>query len=193
MSSYYKHESAIIDAGAEIGEGSKIWHFCHVMANAHIGRDCILGQNVFVADGVRVGDRVKVQNNVSIYKGVVIEDEAFLGPSMVFTNVMNPRSGVERKDEFNETIVRKGATIGANATIVCGTELGEYCFIGAGTVVTRSVLPFQLVVGNPGKPIGWMSKEGYRLYFDERGIARCPGSGEEYRLEDGRVFRGQES
>jgi UDP-2-acetamido-3-amino-2,3-dideoxy-glucuronate N-acetyltransferase len=188
MSTYFAHESAVIDPGAEIGEGSKVWHFCHVMSNARIGRDCILGQNVFVADGVRIGDRVKVQNNVSIYKGVMIEDEVFLGPSMVFTNVINPRSGVERKDEFNETNVRRGVTIGANATIVCGIELGEYCFIGAGAVVTRTVLPFQLIVGNPGKPIGWMSRAGHRLLFDDSGVATCPGSGDEFKLLDGQVF-----
>ncbi len=157
---YYKHESAVIDKGAKIGEGSKIWHFCHVMTGAVIGDDCILGQNCFVADDVVLGKGVKVQNNVSIYKGVICEDEVFLGPSVVFTNVVNPRSAIEKKDEFKSTLVRKGASIGANATIICGVTIGAYAMIGAGAVVTKDVLDHALVVGNPAKQIGWVDENG---------------------------------
>lgn len=184
---YYAHPSAVVDNGSEIGEGTKIWHFCHVMADARIGKNCSLGQNVFVANGVTLGHNVKVQNNVSIYTGVFCEDDVFLGPSMVFTNVINPRSAVNRKGEYQKTHVGRGVTIGANATIVCGTQLGAFAFIGAGAVVTRDVPPYSLVVGNPGRVIGWMSEHGERLHFDKNGVAICPGSGEEYRLTDGQV------
>lgn len=159
-SKYYKHDSAVVDQGASIGEGSKVWHFCHIMSGAVIGNDCILGQNCFVADGVRLGNGVKVQNNVSIYKGVVCEDEVFLGPSMVFTNVINPRSAIEKKEEFKTTIVKKGATIGANATIICGITIGSHAMIGAGAVITKDVPDHALVVGNPARQIGWVDEQG---------------------------------
>lgn len=184
---YFAHDSAVIDSGAQIGEGSKIWHFCHIMPGAVIGKNCSLGQNVFVANGVNLGNNVKVQNNVSIYEGVMCEDDVFLGPSMVFTNVINPRSAVNRKAEYMTTLVKKGATIGANATIVCGTTIGKYAFIGAGAVVTKDVSPHALVVGNPARQIGWMSRHGERLYFEENGHATCPGSGEQYILKEGKV------
>ena len=180
------HPSAIVDKGAVIGDGTRVWHFVHIMPKARIGKDCVLGQNVFVADHVRIGDRVKIQNNVSVYTGVEIDDEAFIGPSAVFTNVINPRGGVERKDEFKTTHVGKGATIGANATVLCGVRLGDHSFIGAGAVVTRDVLPFALVTGNPSKQVGWMSIHGHKLAF-EKGMATCPQSGWTYALEDGRV------
>jgi UDP-2-acetamido-3-amino-2,3-dideoxy-glucuronate N-acetyltransferase len=189
--SYFAHPSAIVDDGAHIGKGSRIWHFSHVMAGASIGNYCVLGQNVFVAEGAVLGNGVKVQNNVSIYKGVVCEDDVFLGPSMVFTNVRNPRSSVNRKSEFLPTRVCRGATIGAGAIILCGHVIGSYAFIGAGTVVLGDVAPFALVVGNPGRQIGWMSEHGERLYFDERGLAVCQGSGEQYQLRDGMVFKSQ--
>lgn len=178
---FFFHSSAIIDDGAQIGSNTKIWHFCHIMPKAKIGNNCILGQNVFVDNNVVIGNGVKIQNNVSVYNGVVIEDDVFLGPSMVFTNVINPRSFIERKTEFKTTIVRKGATIGANATIVCSVEIGEYAMIGASSVVTKNVLPFSLVYGNPAQPRGWISKMGYRLQFSH-GEAVCPGSGERYAL-----------
>ena len=184
---FYAHPSAVIDDGCEIGAGTKIWHFCHVMANTRIGEDCSLGQNVFVASGVTLGDNVKIQNNVSIYTGVVCEDDVFLGPSMVFTNVLNPRSGVNRKNEYQKTTVGRGASIGANATIVCGHSIGAYAFIGAGAIVTRDVPAYALIVGNPGRQTGWMSEYGERLHFDNQGIAVCPGSGERYVLADGKV------
>ena len=171
MPHYFKHETAIIDPGAQIGEGSKIWHFSHIMPGAIIGDNCNLGQNVFVANGVTLGNNVKVQNNVSIYEGVVCEDDVFLGPSMVFTNVFNPRSAVNRKGEYMKTVVGKGASIGANATIVCGYNIGEYAFIGAGAVITKPVKPYALMVGNPARQIGWMSEHGERLHFDENGLA----------------------
>ena len=186
-SSYYAHPSAIVDEPAHIGEDTKIWHFCHVMAHARIGKGCSLGQNVFVAARVEIGDNVKIQNNVSLYEGVVCEDDVFLGPSMVFTNVYNPRSWVNRKSEYRKTLVRHGASIGANATIVCGNTIGRFAFIGAGSVVLRDVPDYALVVGNPGRQIGWMSEFGERLYFDETGCAVCPGSGETYILEHGTV------
>lgn len=182
------HSSAIVEAGAEIGEGTKIWHFCHVMPGAVIGRGCNLGQNVFVANGAVLGNNVKVQNNVSIYEGVVCEDDVFLGPSMVFTNVYNPRSAVNRRGEYMKTRVGKGATIGANATIVCGYPIGSFAFIGAGTVVTKAVPDYALVVGNPGRQIGWMSEHGERLRFDSAGFAICPGSGMRYSLVEGKVI-----
>lgn len=175
------HPSAIVDPGATIGEGAKIWHFCHVSPGAVIGDNCVLGQNVFVASGVTLGRGVKVQNNVSLYTGVVCEDEVFLGPSMVFTNVINPRSFVERKSEFRQTLVKRGASIGANATIVCGTTLGAYCLVGAGAVVTRDVPDYALVTGIPARQAGWISRLGHRLSFED-GKAICPESGEGYVL-----------
>lgn len=181
---YQAHISAIIDPGAQIGAGSRIWHFCHVSSGAIMGEKCILGQNVFVADGVILGNGVKVQNNVSLYTGVVCEDEVFLGPSMVFTNVINPRSFVERKSEFRSTLVKKGASIGANATVICGVTLGIYCMIGAGAVVTKDVLDFALVAGVPAKQIGWVSRLGHRLHFKD-GHAVCPESGERFDLLEG--------
>lgn len=185
--SYYTHPTAIVDDGAQIGAGTRIWHFCHVMGGAVIGGGCSLGQNVFVANKVKLGRAVKVQNNVSLYEGVICEDEVFIGPSAVFTNVMNPRSGVERKHEYRQTIVKKGASIGANATIVCGVQLGKYCFIGAGSVVTKDVAAYTLVVGNPGRPAGFMSAHGCKLHFDNEGIAVCEESGHIYQLDKGIV------
>jgi UDP-2-acetamido-3-amino-2,3-dideoxy-glucuronate N-acetyltransferase len=189
MKEYYTHETAIIDDGSTIGKGTKIWHFTHIMPNCIIGADCNIGQNVVVSPGVVLGKNVKVQNNVSIFTGVVCEDDVFLGPSMVFTNVINPRSAVSRKEEYKQTIVRKGASIGANATIVCGNEIGQYAMIGAGAVITKPVAPYALVVGNPARQIGWVSEFGNRLEFDEEGLAICRESGEEYALKDGLVFR----
>jgi UDP-2-acetamido-3-amino-2,3-dideoxy-glucuronate N-acetyltransferase len=186
---YFAHETAVIDEGCQIGQGTKIWHFSHVMSRARIGENCNLGQNVVVSPDVELGRNVKVQNNVSIYTGVVCEDDVFLGPSMVFTNITNPRSAIVRRDKYEQTRVRKGATIGANATIICGHDIGEYAFVGAGAVVTREVLPYSLVVGNPARHIGWMSEYGHRLQFDEKGMAKCPESKEKYKLEDGRVHK----
>lgn len=180
---YYSHESAIVDEGCKVGAGSKIWHFSHLMKDCSIGENCNIGQNVFIASGVRLGENVKVQNNVSIYTGVNCEDDVFLGPSMVFTNVINPRSSIVRKDEYQKTVVRKGATIGANATIVCGNEIGTYAFIGAGAVVTKNIPPYALVVGNPSQQIGWMSERGCRLHF-KNGVAICEESGDQYILEN---------
>ena len=182
MEDYFIHNSAIADAGAKIGKGSRIWHFCHIMSGSEIGEDCVLGQNVFVANGVKVGNRVKIQNNVSLYAGVVCEDEVFLGPSMVFTNVINPRSVIERKDQYKNTLVKRGVSIGANATILCGITIGKYAFIGAGTVVLRDVPNFALIVGNPGIQKGWMSEWGHGLMFNSEGIGVCPESGEKYQL-----------
>jgi UDP-2-acetamido-3-amino-2,3-dideoxy-glucuronate N-acetyltransferase len=184
----FVHETSIVHETAQLGEGTKIWQFCHVMQKARIGKDCSLGQNVMVGPGVVIGNNCKVQNNVSIYEGVVCEDDVFMGPSMVFTNVINPRSAVNRKSEFKPTLVGKGVTIGANATIVCGTRLGEYAFIGAGAVVTKDVPAYALVYGNPARQKGWMSRFGQRLDFNELGQAVCPESGEGYILTpDGRV------
>ena len=177
MSDSFVHPSAVIDDGAEIGPGSKIWHFCHVMPGARIGADCVLGQNVIVGPNVRVGDGVKIQNNVSVYAGVTLEDEVFCGPSCVFTNVLTPRAFVERKDEFSPTLVRRGATIGANATIVCGVTVGRYAMVGAGAVVTKDIAGHALVIGNPARPAGWVSRSGERLGED----LICPRSGERYR------------
>ncbi|WP_435261173.1 acyltransferase [Tenacibaculum sp. nBUS_03] len=177
---FFSHETSIIDEGCVIGERTKIWHFSHIMPDCIIGADCNIGQNVVVSPKVVLGNNVKVQNNVSIYTGVFCEDDVFLGPSMVFTNVINPRSAIKRKNEFKETIVKKGASIGANATIVCGNTIGEYAFIGAGAVVTKNVLPYALVVGNPSQQIGWVSEFGHRLIFDENGIAQCVESGIKY-------------
>jgi UDP-2-acetamido-3-amino-2,3-dideoxy-glucuronate N-acetyltransferase len=185
--SYYSHPSAIIDDGCQIGEGTKIWHFSHIMPDCVIGNNCNIGQNVVISPEVILGNNVKVQNNVSIYTGVICEDDVFLGPSMVFTNVINPRSAVNRRGQYSKTTVKKGASIGANATIVCGNDLGEYCFIGAGTVVTKYVPPYALIVGNPGKQIGWISQYGHRLHFDNDGLARCDESKEQYQLINGAV------
>ncbi len=186
---YFAHETAVIDEGSKIGAGTKIWHFSHVMTGCKIGEQCNIGQNVVVSSGVTLGRNVKVQNNVSIYTGVTCEDDVFLGPSMVFTNILNPRSAVVRRDQYVHTLVRKGASIGANATLVCGIEIGEYAFIGAGAVVTKDVKPYALVVGNPGRHVGWMSEYGHRLEFGTDGIAVCPESNQKYRLADGQVFK----
>ncbi|MDO9138433.1 MAG: acyltransferase [Lutibacter sp.] len=187
MADYFAHETAVIDEGCDIGKGTKIWHFSHIMSNSKIGENCNIGQNVVVSPRVVLGKNVKVQNNVSIYSGVICEDDVFLGPSMVFTNVINPRSAIIRKDEYQETLVKKGASIGANATIICGNEIGEYALIGAGAVVTKPVLPYALVVGNPSKQIGWISEYGHRLNFDENGFATCVESGEQYQLKNNKV------
>ena len=187
--SYFAHETAVIDAGCQIGEGTKIWHFSHIMPACQIGERCNIGQNVVISPEVVLGNNVKVQNNVSIYTGVICEDDVFLGPSMVFTNVMNPRSAVNRRDSYLQTRVGKGASIGANATIVCGHDIGAYAFIGAGAVVTKPVLDFALVVGNPARQIGWMSEFGHRLQFDTDGRATCPESGQKYQLHNAIVTR----
>jgi UDP-2-acetamido-3-amino-2,3-dideoxy-glucuronate N-acetyltransferase len=184
---YFAHASSYIDEGCEIGTGVKIWHFSHIMAGCRIGDGCNIGQNVVVSPKVILGKNVRVQNNVSIYEGVICEDDVFLGPSMVFTNVINPRSAVSRKNEYKQTIVRKGASIGANATIVCGNEIGEYAFIGAGAVITKPVPAYALLVGNPAKQIGWMSELGHRLNFDKMGMAACEESGQGYILENNLV------
>lgn len=186
---YFAHETAVIDEGAVIGTGTKIWHFCHIMSGSEIGSDCNLGQNVVISMEVKLGNNVKVQNNVSIYTGVTCEDDVFLGPSMVFTNVNNPRSAVIRRNQYLRTNVGRGATIGANATIVCGNNIGEYAFIGAGAVVTKDIPPYALVVGNPSKQIGWMSEYGHRLKFDANEIAICPESKQEYKLSGNKVKR----
>lgn len=184
---YFAHETAVIDEGCKIGKGTKIWHFSHIMSGSEIGENCNIGQNVVVLPGVKLGRNVKVQNNVSIYTGVICDDDVFLGPSMVFTNVINPRSEIVRKDSYLETIVEKGATIGANSTIICGNIIGRYAFVGAGAVVTKDVKPYALVVGNPARQTGWMSEFGHKLIFDEKGFAVCPESEERYRLENGLV------
>lgn len=187
MIDYFAHETAVIDEGCTIGSGTKIWHFSHIMPKCTLGENCNIGQNVVISPDVFLGNNVKVQNNVSIYTGVICEDDVFLGPSMVFTNILNPRSAVVRKSEYLRTTVKKGASIGANATIVCGNDLGEYCFIGAGTVITKEVLPYSLMVGNPGKHIGWMSKYGHRLTFNLSAEAICPEGKERYKLENNQV------
>jgi len=184
---YFAHETAVIDDGVNIGKGTKIWHFSHIMTGSVIGKNCNIGQNVVISPGVKLGNNVKVQNNVSVYTGVICEDDVFLGPSMVFTNVVNPRSAVNRRDKYEETLVEKGATIGANATIVCGHKIGRFAFIGAGAVVTKDVKPYSLVVGNPARHTGWMSEYGHKLNFDPGGFAVCPESGEKYSLKDGIV------
>ena len=186
---YFIHDTAIVDEGSEIGEGTKVWHFSHIMPNCRIGERCNIGQNVVISPDVVLGENVKVQNNVSIYTGVECEDDVFLGPSMVFTNIINPRSAVIRKDQYAKTLVRKGASIGANATIVCGNDIGEYAFIGAGAVVTKEVKPYALVVGNPAKQIGWVSEYGHRLEFDENQIGICSETGDKYELKDNKVFK----
>lgn len=187
--SHYQHETAIVDAGASIGEGSRIWHFVHVCGGARIGRDCSLGQNVFVGNRVTIGNNVKIQNNVSVYDNVVLEDDVFCGPSMVFTNVYNPRSAVSRKDEYRDTVVRRGATLGANCTIICGVTIGEYAFVAAGAVINRDVPAYALMAGVPARRIGWMSRHGERLDLSARGQgeARCPATGERYQLYQGAV------
>lgn len=186
---YFAHETAVIDKGCTIGEDVKIWHFSHIMPGAVIGNKCNIGQNVVISPEVILGENVKVQNNVSIYTGVICEDDVFLGPSMVFTNVINPRSAVNRRGEYSKTTVRKGASIGANATIVCGNDIGQYAFIGAGAVVTKEVPDYALVVGNPAKQIGWVSEYGHKLNFDDNHIAICPESKQEYKLENNKVSR----
>ncbi|HEU5292248.1 MAG TPA: acyltransferase [Cyclobacteriaceae bacterium] len=187
--SYTAHPTAVIDEGCEIGEGTKIWHFSHIMTNCRIGKNCNLGQNVVVSPDVVLGNNVKVQNNVSIYTGVICEDDVFLGPSMVFTNVINPRSAVNRRGQYSKTIVKQGASIGANATIVCGHDIGRFAFIGAGAVVTKNVPDYALVIGNPSRQTGWMSEFGHKLQFDSKGFAVCPESKEEYKLENDRVTK----
>lgn len=189
MKNYFAHETAVIDTDCEIGLGTKIWHFSHIMTNSKIGKNCNIGQNVVVSPDVVLGNNVKVQNNVSIYTGVICEDDVFLGPSMVFTNIVNPRSAIIRKDEYKQTIVKKGASIGANATVICGNEIGKYALIGAGSVVTKQVLPYALVVGNPSKQIGWVSEYGHRLNFDNNGMATCVESSENYQLTNNKVVR----
>jgi len=186
---YFVHETAVIDDGCKIGKGTKIWHFSHVMKGSEIGENCNIGQNVVISPGVKLGKNVKVQNNVSLYTGVICEDDVFLGPSMVFTNVINPRSAIVRKDKYFTTIVEKGASIGANSTIVCGNKIGTYSFIGAGAVVTKDVKPYALVVGNPARQTGWMSEYGHKLIFDNSGFASCPESGERYKIENGKVSK----
>lgn len=186
---YFAHETAIIDDGCNIGKGTKIWHFSHIMPNCTLGENCNIGQNVVVSPEVILGKNVKVQNNVSIYSGVICEDDVFLGPSMVFTNVINPRSAVNRRGEYARTTVKRGASIGANATIVCGHDIGEFAFIGAGAVVTKTVPAYALVVGNPARQMGWMSEQGFRLEFDTNGTATCPGNGEKYQLKGGVVSK----
>ncbi|MDP1844443.1 MAG: DapH/DapD/GlmU-related protein [Sediminibacterium sp.] len=189
MNDFYSHPSAIIDEGSEISKGTKIWHFSHIMSNCKIGENCNIGQNVVVSPGVVLGRNVKVQNNVSIYTGVICDDDVFLGPSMVFTNVINPRSAINRRDQYAETYVGRGASIGANATIVCGNNIGKYAFIGAGAVVTKAILDFELVVGNPARRIGWVGEYGHRLHFDQNGFAICEESKQEYVLEKNTVKR----
>ena len=189
MNNYFKHESSYIDNGCQIGEGTKIWHFSHIMSNCIIGDDCNIGQNVVISPDVKLGRNVKIQNNVSVYTGVICEDDVFLGPSMVFTNVINPRSAVIRKNEYKPTILRRGASIGANATIICGNEIGEYAMIGAGAVITKPVPAYALVVGNPARQIGWVSEYGHRLNFNNKGLATCPETGDEYKLINGTVIK----
>jgi len=184
---YFAHETAVVDEGCTIGEGTRIWHFSHIMKGCKIGHSCTIGQNVVVSPDVIIGNRVKIQNNVSVYTGVVCEDDVFLGPSCVFTNVINPRSAISRKHLYQPTYVEKGATIGANATIVCDCRIGKYAMVGAGAVVTKDILPYALVVGNPARQIGWISEYGHRLDFNDEDISVCPESGEEYRLVDGKI------
>jgi UDP-2-acetamido-3-amino-2,3-dideoxy-glucuronate N-acetyltransferase len=189
MKNYFAHETAVLDEGCRIGDGTRIWHFTHVMAGAVVGKNCVLGQNVMIANRVTIGDNVKIQNNVSVYEGVTCEDNVFLGPSVVFTNVINPRAYIERKHEFRPTLVKKGASIGANATIVCGHTIGQYALVGAGAVVTHDVPDYALVTGNPARQTGWVSEYGCRLSFDNNGEAVCPESGQTYQLTDNKVRR----
>lgn len=187
MTNFFAHETAVIDKGSSIGDNTKVWHFSHIMPDCEIGTECNIGQNVVISPGVKLGKNVKIQNNVSIYTGVECEDDVFLGPSMVFTNILNPRSHVIRKDAYVRTILRKGSSVGANATIICGTEIGQYALIGAGAVITKDVKPFALVVGNPARQIGWVSIYGHRLNFDNNGEAKCPEGGENYILKNDSV------
>jgi UDP-2-acetamido-3-amino-2,3-dideoxy-glucuronate N-acetyltransferase len=189
MDKYFTHETAVIDEGSEIGQNTKIWHFTHVMPKSTIGKNCNIGQNVFIDNNVNIGNGVKIQNNVSVYNSVIVEDDCFLGPSMVFTNVVNPRAHIERKHEYKTTLLKQGATIGANATIVCGITLGKYCLVGAGAVVIRDVPDFALIVGNPSKQIGWVSEAGIKLDFKNNNIAFCSETGQEYKIENNKVFR----
>ena len=189
MKDYFAHETAVIDEGVQIGAGCRIWHFTHIMTGSVMGENCNLGQNVVVSPDVVLGKNVKVQNNVSIYTGVTCEDDVFLGPSMVFTNVINPRSAIVRKEEYMKTRVGRGATIGANATVVCGNDIGKFSFIGAGAVVTKEVKPYALVVGNPSRQVGWMSEYGHRLHFNEKGVANCPESNEQYSFKNDQVTK----
>jgi UDP-2-acetamido-3-amino-2,3-dideoxy-glucuronate N-acetyltransferase len=189
MDDFFKHESAYVDENCTIGAGTRIWHFSHIMSGCEVGENCNIGQNVVISPNVILGNGVKVQNNVSVYTGVMCEDGVFLGPSMVFTNVVNPRSFIERKTEYKPTLIRKGATIGANATIVCGNEIGQYALVGAGSVVTKNVKPYALVVGNPAVQIGWVSEWGHRLSFDENGVAFCPETNQKYQLKNDQVER----
>ncbi|WP_294142913.1 acyltransferase [uncultured Sanguibacteroides sp.] len=186
---FFIHETAVVDEGCQIGHGCKIWHFSHIMSGCVLGKNCNIGQNVVISPEVVLGDNVKVQNNVSVYTGVTCEDDVFLGPSCVFTNVINPRSAVNRKSQYAKTLVKRGASIGANATIVCGHDIGRYAFIGAGAVVTKTVSDYALVVGNPARQIGWMSEYGHRLFFDAEGLAVCPESGEKYQLQNDTVIK----
>lgn len=185
--SYFAHPTAVIDENCIIGDGTKIWHFSHIMSGCVIGEQCNIGQNVVISPKVELGRNVKIQNNVSVYTGVICEDDVFLGPSMVFTNVVNPRSHVNRKNEYASTLVRKGASIGANATVVCGNEIGEYALVGAGAVITKAVKPFALIVGNPARQTGWVSRNGHKLTFNDEGVAVCPETGEKYKLKEGLV------
>jgi UDP-2-acetamido-3-amino-2,3-dideoxy-glucuronate N-acetyltransferase len=187
--SFFAHETAVIDPDCLIGDGTKIWHFSHIMSNCTIGQHCSIGQNVVISPEVRIGNRVKIQNNVSVYTGVICEDDVFLGPSAVFTNVINPRSAIIRKDEYKPTLVQKGATIGANATIVCGITIGKYAFVGAGAVVTKNIPDYALVVGNPARQTGWMSEFGHKIKFNPEGLAVCPENQDKYRLENGKVSK----
>ena len=189
MEDYFKHESAYVDNDCVIGEGTKIWHFSHIMSQCTLGKVCNIGQNVVISPNVVLGNNVKIQNNVTVYTGVICEDDVFLGPSMVFTNVINPRSHVNRKDQYMPTIIRRGASVGANATVVCGNEIGKYALIGAGSVVTKPIADYALVVGNPARQIGWVSEYGHRLHFDEDGVAFCPETGQEYLLKENKVVR----
>jgi UDP-2-acetamido-3-amino-2,3-dideoxy-glucuronate N-acetyltransferase len=186
---YIAHNTAVIDPDCEIGKGTRIWHFSHIMSHCSIGENCSIGQNVVISPEVRIGNRVKIQNNVSVYTGVICEDDVFLGPSAVFTNVINPRSAIVRKNEYKPTLVQKGATIGANATIVCGLTIGRFAFIGAGAVVTKNIPDYALVVGNPARQTGWMSEFGHKLKFNTEGLGNCPESKEQYRLENGKVSK----
>ncbi len=189
MDKYFVHETSVIDEGCQIGDNTKIWHFSHIMSKAIIGKNCNIGQNVFIDNNVKIGNGVKIQNNVSVYNSVIVEDHCFLGPSMVFTNVINPRAHIERKLEYKTTLLKRGSTIGANATIVCGITLGQYCLVGAGAVVIRDVPDFALIVGNPSKQIGWVSEAGIKLNFDNNQFATCRESGQQYKLENAKVVR----
>lgn len=186
---FFIHQTSVVDSGAKVGKGTQIWHFCHIRDTAEIGEECKLGQNIYIDGNVKIGNRVKIQNNVSVFNGVTIEDDVFLGPSVVFTNVVNPRSFIERKDAFKKTVIKKGATIGANATVICGVEIGEYALVGAGAVVTKNVPAYGLVLGNPGRMKGWVSRAGITLKFNENNMATCPQTNEKYHLKDNQLIR----